>query len=425
MTTAPSPERAARSLYVCYLGLDDPLVHTQVVAYLAGLSRRGHVVRLLTFETGRMPRERRDHLRARLALQGIAWHVLRYHKRPTLAATIYDVICGAAVSAYLMRRHRLDVLHARSHMPAAMGLIASLFVPLRLLFDIRGLMAEEYVDAGRWRRRSLAFRLTKLVERRAIRRADGAVVLTEAARRLLFRDGDPRVAVIPCCVDASGPAGPAARSRRIRARLALGDRPVLTYIGKFGGWYLQREMVDFFARARRVIPDLHFLVLSQSDPSLVLCEFERAGVPGTAYTIARADPAEVGAYLALADAAIAFIRPCHSKLASSPTKIGEYLVSGLPVVTGAGIGDVDRLLEQYDVGVVLQSFEPASLDEGVRRLSARMAEAGHAERCRRAAAERLSLAGVGVPRYDAVYRRLAGEPGARRHERARGLGRPA
>ena len=30
------------ALYTCYLGLDDPLVRTQVVAYLAGLAERGH-----------------------------------------------------------------------------------------------------------------------------------------------------------------------------------------------------------------------------------------------------------------------------------------------------------------------------------------------------------------------------------------------
>ena len=29
-----------------------------------------------------------------------------------------------------------------------------------MIFDLRGLMAEEYVDAGRWRRGGLPYRLT-------------------------------------------------------------------------------------------------------------------------------------------------------------------------------------------------------------------------------------------------------------------------
>ena len=54
-----------RCLYVCYLSLDDPLVHSQVVAYLEGLARRGHTVHLLTFDTP-MSDERRAELRADL-----------------------------------------------------------------------------------------------------------------------------------------------------------------------------------------------------------------------------------------------------------------------------------------------------------------------------------------------------------------------
>lgn len=201
MSQGRADERGTSALYLCYLGLDDPLVHTQVIAYLAGLTALGHTIHLVTFEIGRLSYTRRRALRDQMASQGITWHGLRYHKRPSLAATAYDVFRGALLAAYLVRRHHLEVLHARSHMPAAMALIAATISPSRLLFDIRGLMAEEYVDAGRWRRNSLPFRLTKFVERVAIARAAGAVVLTERVRRLLFAENDGRVQVIPCCVD--------------------------------------------------------------------------------------------------------------------------------------------------------------------------------------------------------------------------------
>ena len=90
--------RRLRSLYLCYLSLDDPLVHTQVVAYLSGLAAAGHHIHLLTFETRRLTRARRRRLRASLARKGIRWHGLRYHKRPSLPATVYDTLAGAVVS---------------------------------------------------------------------------------------------------------------------------------------------------------------------------------------------------------------------------------------------------------------------------------------------------------------------------------------
>ncbi len=391
---------------MCYLGLDDPLVHSQVVAYLQGLSALGHTIHLVTFESVRLTRARRRHLREQMAALGIVWHGARYHKRPSLPATVYDVIRGGLLAACLIRRHRLEIFHARSHMPAAMALIAARFCSFRLLFDIRGLLAEEYVDAGIWGQGSLPFRLTKRVERIALARAAGAVVLTERVQPVLFAKDDPRVEVIPCCVDLDRVEAQQHERAETRRRLAIDDRIVLIYVGKFTGWYLQREMVEFFARARNVIPTLHFLVLSQSDPSWIRDEFARFDIPDSARTVTRVPPERIGAHLAAADAAIAFIQPCYSKISSSPTKIGEYLAAGLPIVTGRGIGDVDSLLEQHDSGVVLDSFAPENLDRAAHQLQQRMSDAGHRERSRQAA-QALSLAKVGVPRYATLYERVA------------------
>jgi glycosyltransferase involved in cell wall biosynthesis len=407
--TPPSPR--LRSLYVCYLSLDDPLVRTQVVAYLAGLAARGHVVHLLTFETTRLTRARRRELRDEMRRDGIAWHGLRYHKRPTLPATVFDTLLGAAYSVFLLRRHRLQALHARSHIPAAMALLARPFATFALLFDIRGLLAEEYVDAGNWQRGSVPYRLTARVQSAAIRRALGLVVLTHAVRRVLFDDRDPRVEVIPCCADVE--AVEAARPRRdaLRAEMGLADRKVLLYVGKLGGWYLQREMVDFFVRAKRHVPDLHLLVLTQSDRALIDVELRRFGVTDADFTIRSAPAQMVPAYLAAADAALAFIRPTYSKISSSPTKIGEYLAAGLPVVTGRGVGDVDGLLESSRTGIVLDDFGDASMDRAAEALGVAIGDPEQAARARRCADDELSLRDVGIPAYERLYERLAARAG--------------
>src|SRR5436853_800958 len=106
-----------RSLYICYLSLEDPLVHTQVVAYLKGLSAAGHRIHLLTFETTPLRRARRRLLRASLAREGISWHGLRYHKRPSLPATVYDTFVGALCACLLVIRYRIESVHQGAHVP--------------------------------------------------------------------------------------------------------------------------------------------------------------------------------------------------------------------------------------------------------------------------------------------------------------------
>src|SRR5215212_10182056 len=332
-----------RVLYICYLSLDDPLVHSQVVAYLEGLRRCEHTVHLLTFDTD-ISAERRRQLAGDLERRGIRWHSLRYHKRPSLPATVYDVLAGVGAALRIMRRYRLSAVHARNHVPAATALIVRRLTGCRLIFDLRGLMAEEYVDAGRWRRGGLAYRLTNWIQRAALRRADGIVVLTEAVREHLFNDHLPEVplAVVPCCAEIASGDGRRVRPNDARVELGLGDRPVMVYVGKFTGWYMEREMVDFYRSARRLSPALLFLVLTQSDRAVIDAEFRRAGICASDYLITRVEASEVETYLAAADFGISFVRPSFSKISSSPTKIAEYLAAGVPVVSTA-IGDLREL----------------------------------------------------------------------------------
>lgn len=393
----------ARALYICYLTLADPLVRTQVVAYLAGLAERGHTIHLLTFET-ELSRARRRELRAEMAKLGIRWHGLRYHKRPSLPATIYDTFAGALVASWLVVRHRLQILHARSHVPLAMALLARLSTRRKIIFDIRGLLAEEYADAGRWARDGLAYRITDWIQRVGLRRADGFVVLTERVRRHLWGENPPAtVQVIPCCADFDRLAP---GETDVRGSLGLADQPLLVYVGKLTGVYMDREMADFFAVARRALPDLVLVVLTQSPPGSILDELRAADVPEAAFRITTAPSEAVGAYLAAADFAICFCHPKPSLIAASPTKIGEYLAAGLPVVSGPDVGDTDAILLRERAGVVVDAFDDAAYERASQAILDLSSDGDVRGRCRAVAERVFSLREVGIPRYDALYRQL-------------------
>ena len=416
-----------RSLYICYYPLTEPLVQTQVVAYLRGLAARGHVIHLLTYETQTLsPQQTRTHRRA-LKAQGISWHHLRYHSRPTVPATIYDSLCGIARAVKIVRRHRLNCVHARSQVPALMATIVKKITGVQMIFDIRGLLAEEYHDGGAWTRDGLPFRLTKAAQNLAIAHADGIVTLTQRVQRVLF---DPNytpqneaekgiglspvlpraecvLKVIPCCADLSGIEAQGDERAALRRELGLEDKRVLVYVGKFGGWYLQQAMVEWFKVAHERDANWHFLILSQSEHELARQEFERCGLPPTTYTLTQAPHNRIGAYLAAGDVAISFIAALPSKIASSPTKIGEYLAAGLAVVSNPGVGDVDADLEQFGVGVVVPEFTAAAYGKSLDELETLLADKSLAARCRRAAHETVALEAIGVARYDELYRALA------------------
>ena len=74
------------SLYLCYQSIAEPLTQTQVAAYLEGLAQAGYRMVLVTFEPRRLGREEEAEWRARLAAQGMPWHVRDETVRPGSAA---------------------------------------------------------------------------------------------------------------------------------------------------------------------------------------------------------------------------------------------------------------------------------------------------------------------------------------------------
>jgi len=343
---------------------------------------------------------------------GITWHGLHYHKRPSLPATVYDTLLGAVCIAVWSWWYRLDVVHARTHVPAAMALIARRLARTRpaLVFDIRGLMAEEYEEAGRWRPGGVPSRLTKAVETAAILRADRIVILTESAREKLF-DAERRstVHVIPCCANVEQIKRARPERERVRRELGLSDCVVVVYVGKFPSWSMPGAMSDFFSSTCKLTDRLHFLILTQGDGDVIRRELGRNQVDPRSYTVTSAPHGEVGAYLAAADFAITFIKRAPSTIMQSPTKLGEYLGAGLPVVHSAGIGDIDQLMSP-DIGVRVTEHSANSYREAAAAILRLTHDPQTPERCRAAAERCLSLERVGIPRYLSVYEALRGDP---------------
>ena len=140
------------SLYICYFGVREPLVQTQVLPYLREIRKDGTAISILTFEPKCDAESLAEFTKVRdaLAAEGIDWHWLPYHKRFSVLATAWDILRGALFIRRFIGRSRPDILHCRVHVPMLMGAIGRKLSRHRpkMLFDIRGFFPEEYTDAG-------------------------------------------------------------------------------------------------------------------------------------------------------------------------------------------------------------------------------------------------------------------------------------
>lgn len=407
---------ATHTLYICYFGLREPLVQTQVLPYLRQLAAVGIRVSLLTFEPRlkeNWTRQEIDATRQALEIEGIGWHYLKYHKKPSLPATLYDIAIGTWTILGIMRRDGAGILHARNHVPALMCAIAKKLRRAQLIFDIRGFMPEEYTDAGVWPENGYLYRGLKRVERYLFKVSDAFIILTEKARDILFpgcSETDPLgrpIAVIPCCVDFSRfDAVENVPRESLRQELDVAGRRVIVYVGSFGGWYMTDEMTELMALGHEQDPSTFSMVLTQSPVQEVYDRMKQLGVNAKDIFVGKVKPEQVPSYLRAADVAISFIKPCYSKQSSSPTKIAEYLASGLPVICNAGVGDLDKLMRDKRVGVLLREFNREAYRQALVEIDSLRNDKSAAEHRRALARQQFDLETVGRTGYVGIYARI-------------------
>jgi glycosyltransferase involved in cell wall biosynthesis len=90
--------------------------------------------------------------------------------------------------------------------------------------------------------------------------------------------------------------------------------------------------------------------------------------------------------------------------AAMPTKIGEFLACGRPVVVNKGLGDMDQLIKEFDAGVILDGSQ-SNLVESAKNLIRLISDTETPYRCR-ALAEKYFSMDVGASKYLDLYSQM-------------------
>lgn len=403
-------------LYVSYDGMTDPLGRSQVMPYLIGLADRGHAITVLSCEKAHHLELLGRRCESLLAKRGIEWHHVPYSKRPPVLSTYLDLAKMHRLGGRLAAERKFDIVHCRTVLAALVGTKLARRSGAKLLFDMRGFWADERVDGSLW---SLSnplyralYRYFKHREQRFFKESDLVIALTRRAEDHIRSECAPEdvaaIKVVPCCVDTAHFSPDSVDSSVLaqrRRELDLRDDDfVLVYVGSLGTRYMLTEMMEFFAVLAREDPRARFLFVTREAPALVHAAANAVGVAPSSISVVASTYDQVPEWIALADAAVFFIKTGGvSGKAVSPTKQGELLAMGVPVVCNAGIGDCDEIVGDTGAGIVLADLGAAGFGEAVSRL--RAWDGGSSQQIRQVAIDRLSLAS-GVERYHQAWEAL-------------------
>ena len=402
-------------LFISYDGMTDPLGQSQVIPYLQGLSKNGFQLFILSCEKQSAFLQNETAVKKMLAGYNIQWVPIDYTKKPPVLSTIKDIIKLKKKAKQIHRLYNIDMVHTRPGIPALVGLWMKQTLGIKFLHDIREFYAESRVDGGMW---NLNNSLYKMVYRYFIKKekeqvavSDGIVCLTYAAEKIIrqlpeYKSSIP-LAVIPCSADMDlfDPSTiNTAQKQQLQNELNIGEKDlIISYLGSIGGWYMTSEMLRFCKRLSDKIPQARFLFISPHLHDVIASEAAKYGLPADKLIVKHGRRAEVPALLSLSNYSIFFIKPCYSKLSSSPTKHGEIMAMGIPVITNSGVGDVKEIVNKYHGGYVLDDFTDKAFDAVVDSILGK--KIFDADEIRNGAIEFYSLEKA-VEQYTAIYREI-------------------
>lgn len=389
-------------LFLSYTGLLEPLGESQVLAYQERLAQE-HTVHIISFERAvdLANEEKVSALKDRLSRVGIVWHPRRYHKWPSALATFWDVGLGTLAALSKVRRHDLEIVHARSYVAGVMALLVKFLLGTRFLFDMRGFWPDERVDGGLWPAGGSMYRVSKWFERKLLLNADHVVSLTHAGVAAMrqfdyLQNRAPPMTVVPTCTSLT------------RFSPADADRDedfTLGHVGSVGTWYLFDSAVEAFKLVRRRLPRSRFLVLNRGAHGFIRERLAAAGIPMECVELREVTYAEVPQQMRRMHAGVFFIKPVFSKQASAPTKFAEFLACGIPCLSNLGVGDMAHILLMDRVGVAVDVTASASMAEGVDALLRLCEDPKISERCVASAQRNFSLE-EGTEAYRSIYREM-------------------
>ena len=206
--------------------------------------------------------------------------------------------------------------------------------------------------------------------------ADYTISLTNNAKEeiLSWKEIDKnlvKIEVIPCCVDLNlfdKNKIEADKIQLYKDELKIGkDDFILLYLGSIGTWYMLDEMMAFFSVLKQNISHAKFLFVTKDEQERILQTAEKYGFRD-AVIIRPGIREEIPFLISVSNYSIFFILQSYSKKASSPTKQGEIMAMGIPVVCNTNVGDTDKIVKDYHSGILLHDFTVTAYQNAIAEM---------------------------------------------------------
>ena len=344
-------------------------------------------------------------------VDGWMFHRTRMPASPLSRLPVLGYVAEMNATAGRLRelagRFRPDVLHAHSpvlNVLPALRVGRELGIPV--VYEVRALWEDAAVDHGTTRQGSLRYRVSRMLESHALKRAAHVTTICEGLRSEIAARGVPRerTTVIPNAVDADAfPFAPAA-DVALRESLGLAGKTVLGFAGSFYAYEGLDLLIEALAILAPRMPNLRLLLVGggPQEANLRAMVAERNLASRVVFT-GRVPHDRMVSYYSVIDV-LAY--PRHRMRLTdlvTPLKPLEAMAQG-NLFVASDVGGHRELVRDEDTGFLFPAGDAAALARKLEDVLARKADWPAMKRRARTFVETERTWAHSVARYADAYR---------------------
>lgn len=209
----------------------------------------------------------------------------------------------------------------------------------RIIIDAHGASAAEYEYSNLSPKKCMSYYLLH-TEIEGLRRADYYICQSEAMKSYLGRvcgkKYEKKITVFQCNASPSCFRYDSKARAEMRKLLGVSDgEHVLIYSGGLHKWQMIRESISMFLQYKRCNSNCKMLILTRESEAARCVIHDVCGSERDDILVLSSTYDQVYKYLNAADAGIVLRENVLLNQVASPTKLGEYIMTGLPVISNS------------------------------------------------------------------------------------------
>lgn len=311
-------------LYITYDSLNDPISKSQVKPLLNNLSKN-YKVFLISFEK-KNNNEKIEYVNI--------WKQFKYQN--SKFSKFLLIFKCFIFTLTLVKKYKIEIIHCRSYIPGIIGYYVKKLTGVKYIFDIRGFWFDEKKDAKLIS--LILFKMLKLFEKKFYMSADFVITLSKKSIKHInqnFKVKKSKLEHVTCFTNLN---------KFTKNSKKLSKEVIFGYVGNVGLSYDFKKVLLFLKVYNKFNKNWKLIFINNYLNKKEKLNLFKNFPLKNKIKIYSSEYKNINFMYKKINYGIYFLKNDFSKIASCPTKLGEMLGSGIPVITNGQIGDIDFFL---------------------------------------------------------------------------------